>query len=122
MPMKLTLRLIGITALIAALAPIASAQKDGRLAPMAGAIPPLAKDGVPRTVEIQAGTFRMGNDGVALPDSITKGYGVMSPRPDRGDYDEYPVHTVHISHAFRIGVTQVSVAEYQQFDASYKAG
>src|SRR5262249_33222089 len=117
-----TLRLIGTTALIAALAPVASAQKDGRLAPMAGAVPPLAKDGVPRTVEIPAGAFKMGSDGAALPDSITKSYGVMSPRPDHGDYDEYPAHAVRISHAFRIGATQVSVAEYKLFDPTYQAG
>src|SRR6185312_3584673 len=122
MPMKLTPSLIGAAALFLALAPIASAQKDGHLAPMAGAVPPLAKDGVPRTVEIPAGTFVMGNHGTPLPDSITKGYGVMSQRSEHGDYDEYPAHTVYISHALRIGVTQVSVAEFQQFDPSYKAG
>ncbi len=126
MPMNSRLRLIGTTALFAAAlaaAPfVSSAQKDGRPVSKGDAPPPLAKDGVPRTVEIPAGAFTMGANGAALPDFITQGFGVMSARPEHGDYDEYPAHTVHISHAFRISITQVSPAEYRLFDPAYTPG
>ncbi|HKO19779.1 MAG TPA: SUMF1/EgtB/PvdO family nonheme iron enzyme, partial [Acidobacteriaceae bacterium] len=95
-------------------------QKDGRMASLEGAAPPRAKDRVPRTVAIHSGTFIMGADAKALPDSITQGFGVMSRRPEHGDFDEVPAHTVRISHDFNISVTEVSPAEFQQFDRSYK--
>ncbi|HZQ44178.1 MAG TPA: SUMF1/EgtB/PvdO family nonheme iron enzyme [Acidobacteriaceae bacterium] len=96
------------------------AQKDGVLARMPGSAPPLAANGIPATVLIHPGTFRMGADAAALPADITKGFGVMSTRPAHGDFDEVPAHTVRITHAFRIGITQVSPAEYAEFDPSYK--
>jgi formylglycine-generating enzyme required for sulfatase activity len=99
----------------------AQAQKDGVLASMPGAAPPLAADGVPRTVLVPAGSFRMGADERALPEALRQGFGVMSERPPHGDFDEQPVHAVRISHAFRMGITQVSSAEFAQFDPTYRA-
>jgi formylglycine-generating enzyme required for sulfatase activity len=112
-------RLTGISALCFTVL-VAIAQKDGRPAATAGVAPPLAKDGVPRTVNVSAGSFVMGADAIALPESVTKGFGVMSTRPEHGDFDEVPAHAVHISHAFTMSVTEVSPAEYRLFDPSYK--
>ena len=98
----------------------ALAQKDGVLAPMPGSPPPLDRSGIPATVPIQPGTFTMGADGEALPEAVTQGFGVMSPRPRHGDFDENPAHRVRISQPFRISVTQVSPAEFAEFDPTYK--
>jgi YD repeat-containing protein len=96
------------------------AQKDGIIARMPGDPPALAPDGIPATVHIAPGTFRMGADDAVLPASITKGFGVMSTRPAHGDFDELPAHTVRLTHAFSIGITQVSPAEFALFDPTYK--
>ena len=96
------------------------AQKDGIIARMPGEPPPLAPSGIPSTVRITPGTFRMGADAAPLPAAITKGFGVMSTRPSHGDFDELPAHTVRITHAFTIGITQVSPAEFAQFDPTYE--
>ncbi|HEX9201670.1 MAG TPA: SUMF1/EgtB/PvdO family nonheme iron enzyme [Acidobacteriaceae bacterium] len=101
---------------------IGIAQKDGRPSATAGVAPPLSKDGVPAVVTIPAGSFIMGADTAPLPDSVTKGFGVMSIRPEHGDFDELPAHPVRISQAFKIGVTEVSPAEYRLFDPTYVAG
>ncbi len=98
------------------------AQKDGRPVATAGVAPPLAKNGVPATVQVPAGSFLMGAGSTPLPDSVTKGFGVMSVRPGHGDSDELPAHLVHITKAFRMGITEVSPAEYRLFDPSYIAG
>src|ERR1035441_8242440 len=82
----------------------------------------LAKDGMPATVAIPAGGFLMGPSAEPFPASITNGFGVMSTRPEHGDFDELPAHPVRISHAFRIGVTEVSPAEYRLFDPAYVPG
>jgi formylglycine-generating enzyme required for sulfatase activity len=115
-------RPLGISALLLGVLGLGVAQKDGRPAATAGVAPPLAKDGVPAVVDIPAGNFVMGADTAALPDSITKGFGVMSTRPDHGDFDEVPAHPVRISKAFKIGITEVSPAEYHLFDPGYQAG
>jgi formylglycine-generating enzyme required for sulfatase activity len=104
--------------LLAALG-VAFAQKDGRPDASPGVAPPLAKDGVPATVTVPPGSFVMGADAAPLPDAVTKGFGVMSTRPDHGDFDEVPAHPVHISAAFNIAVTEVSPAEYRLFDPTY---
>jgi formylglycine-generating enzyme required for sulfatase activity len=101
---------------------VGSAQKDGHPDVAAGVAPPLAKNGVPAIVAIPAGSFVMGADAVALPDSVTKGFGVMSLRPEHGDYDELPAHPVRISHDFKISISEVSPAEFRLFDPSYVAG
>jgi formylglycine-generating enzyme required for sulfatase activity len=71
-------------------------------------------------VRIPAGSFTMGADGSTLSPAVTNGLGVMSTRPDHGDFDEVPAHRVTISHAFSIAAHLVTVAEFQQFDPSYK--
>ena len=116
------IRLLWVGTLLLGVVSFGVAQKDGSPAAMAGVAPPLAKDGVPTTVEIPAGSFVMGADADALLDSVTMGFGVMSIRPEHGDFDEVPAHPVRISKAFKIGVTEVSPAEYRLFDPNYKAG
>src|ERR1700751_1707369 len=98
----------------------ALAQKDGIISRMPGSPPALAPDGIPATVRITPGTFPMGADAATLPAAITKGFGVMSTRPLHGDFDELPAHTVRLTHAFSIGITQVSAAEFALFDPTYK--
>jgi len=98
------------------------AQKDGRPATTTGVAPPLSKDGVPATLSIPAGTFIMGADATPLPATVTQNFGVMSTRPEHGDYDELPAHSVRITNAFRISITQVSPAEFQQFNPTYVPG
>jgi formylglycine-generating enzyme required for sulfatase activity len=72
-------------------------------------------------VRIPAGSFEMGADAVPLPKSLTAGIpGVMSERPAGGDFDESPAHRVTITRGFSIGVTEVTVAQYQQFDPQYQ--
>ena len=115
-------RLLAASALMALTAVIAIAQKDGHPEAMAGVTPPLAKDGIPATVAIGPGNFVMGADAAPLPDAVTKGFGVMSTRPERGDFDELPAHPVRITKGFNIGVTEVTPAEYRLFDPTYVAG
>lgn len=62
-----------------------------------------AAQSVISTVEIPAGSFYMGSDG--------KG----------AEYDEAPVHKVVISHPFRMGATEVTNAQYEQFRPEHKA-
>ncbi|MGB6200134.1 MAG: SUMF1/EgtB/PvdO family nonheme iron enzyme [Candidatus Acidiferrales bacterium] len=70
---------------------------------------------------IPAGLFEMGADAAPLPESLTAGIpGVMSDRPARGDFDETPAHRVTITHEFSISATEVTIAQYQQFDSQYK--
>lgn len=54
------------------------------------------------TVEIPAGSFYMGSEG--------KGE----------NFDEAPVHKVNISNAFRMGITEVTNAQYEQFRPEHK--
>ena len=77
---------------------------------------------VPRVVQVEAGSFVMGADAEALPDAVTDGFGVMSRRPAHGDFDELPRHRVTISHDFAIGVTEVTEAEFREFDPAYRVG
>ncbi len=118
-PERTWVRTISLAATLL-LAATLSAQKDGIIARMPGEPPPLAPSGIPATVRITPGTFRMGADAATLPAAITKGFGVMSTRPSHGDFDELPAHTVRLTHAFAIGITQVSPAEFAQFDPTYK--
>jgi formylglycine-generating enzyme required for sulfatase activity len=74
---------------------------------------------IPMT-KIPAGSFTMGADAVSLSSALTSGLGVMSPRPEHGDFDEVPAHRVTISHTFFIATHLITVKEFQQFDSSYK--
>jgi len=53
-----------------------------------------------RLVRIEPGTFMMGS-------------------PERGDFDERPVHQVTITRPFYMGVCEVSNAQYEQFDPEH---
>ena len=56
-----------------------------------------------KMVEIPAGVFTMGSDG-------------------RGeDYDEAPAHLVTISRPFRMSVTEITNAQYEEYDPSHRA-
>lgn len=57
---------------------------------------------IPATVEIPAGTFYMGN------------------QYDTGWSDEQPVHPVTLSYSFRMGVTEVTNAQYEAFRPEHK--
>jgi formylglycine-generating enzyme required for sulfatase activity len=70
--------------------------------------------------QIPAGSFIMGADNTTLPIAAVNGFGVMSPRPAHGDFDEFPAHRVTISHPFSIATHLITVEEFQQFDPSYK--
>lgn len=120
---KTTMRLTTLSAILLTLSAPAIAQKDGAPTAVAGEqARPMAPNGVPTVVKIPAGTFLMGADTEALPASITKGFGVMSARPDHGDFDELPAHQVRIPKSFAIGLTEVTPQEYQQFDPKYTPG
>lgn len=58
---------------------------------------------VPPLVEIPAGTFGMGSMGTGV------------------DFDEAPYHEVHICHAFRMGRTEVTNAQYERFNPAHRA-
>ncbi len=71
-------------------------------------------------VRIHAGSFMMGAGSEVLPPAVTNGYGVMSPRPSHGEWDEHPAHKVTITYSFLIAKHLITVKEFQQFDPAYK--
>lgn len=71
-------------------------------------------------VRISAGSFTMGAGPEALSPAVTNGLGVMSTRPDHGDWDEHPAHKVTLTHGFLISKNLITVNEFQQFDPDYK--
>lgn len=78
---------------------------------------------VPQTVEIPAGTFRMGAPAPATAAQTLAATGDERFRneQDQFDLDENPVHTVTLSQAFRMGVTEVTNAQYEQYDPAHRA-
>ena len=64
---------------------------------------PLFPQSLVSTVEIPAGSFYMGSKG------------------EGENYDETPIHKVAITHAFRMGKTEVTNAQYEQFRPEHKA-
>ena len=70
-------------------------------------------------VHVSAGSFTMGAGPEALPAAVMNGLGVMSPRPDHGDWDEHPAHKVTLTHGFLIAKNLITVQEFQQFDPNY---
>ncbi len=112
-------RAVFVSGLLVAALGVSWAQKDGGPPVLSEKAPPMAKDGVPPVVKIPAGSFVMGADAVVLPASVTNGFGVMSTRPEHGDFDEVPAHPVKISKPFLIGAHQVTPQEFQQFDPKY---
>jgi sulfatase modifying factor 1 len=74
-----------------------------------------------RFVRIQPGTFTMGQDGPPMEDYMgQRRLGEMYKENDRIDFDEKPARRVTITQPFLMGVTEVTVAEYRQFDPGYK--
>ncbi|MBU6303625.1 MAG: SUMF1/EgtB/PvdO family nonheme iron enzyme [Verrucomicrobia bacterium] len=74
-----------------------------------------------RLVPIESGTFTMGQDGPPMEDYLRqKRFGEMHKDFDRIDFDEKPAHQVTISRPFLIGITEVTVAQYRQFDPGFK--
>jgi formylglycine-generating enzyme required for sulfatase activity len=72
-------------------------------------------------VRIEPGTFTMGQDGPPLEDYMgQKRLGEMYKDIDRIDFDEKPSHKVTITHPFLMGVTEVTVEQYRQFDPGFK--
>jgi len=70
---------------------------------------------------IQPGTFTMGQDGPPLEDYLgQKRMGEMYKDFDRIDFDEKPAHAVTITQPFLMGVTEVTVAQFRQFDPGFK--
>jgi sulfatase modifying factor 1 len=74
-----------------------------------------------KLMRIEPGTFTMGQDGPPLEDYLRqKRFGEMHKDIDRIDFDEKPSHKVTITQPFHIGVTEVTVAQYRQFDPGFK--
>jgi formylglycine-generating enzyme required for sulfatase activity len=120
MSLEFRVQAMGLAALLMMACTVTAAQKDGAPVAKAGEqARPMAADGVPVVARVPAGSFVMGADAAALPDDVTKGFGVMSQRPEHGDYDEVPAHPVRITKAFAMGVTEVTPEEFQQFDPKY---
>jgi formylglycine-generating enzyme len=74
-----------------------------------------------KLVRIEAGTFTMGQDGPPLEDYLRqKRFGEMYKHIDRIDFDEKPAHKVTITQPFYMGVTEVTVGQYREFDPGFK--
>ncbi len=74
-----------------------------------------------KLMPIQPGTFTMGQDGPPLEDYLRqKRFQDLHKVIDRIDFDEKPAHQVTITRGFHIGVTEVTVAQYRQFDPDFK--
>ena len=72
-------------------------------------------------VRIDPGTFTMGQDGPPMEDYLRqKRFGEMHKDFDRIDFDEKPAHKVTITQPFMMCVTEVTVAQFRQFDPQFK--
>jgi formylglycine-generating enzyme required for sulfatase activity len=72
-------------------------------------------------VRIEPGTFTMGQDGPQLEDYLRqKRFKELYNVKDRIDFDERPAHKVTITQPFLMGATEVTVAQYRQFDPDLK--
>ena len=69
---------------------------------------------------IPAGSFIMGADAEPLSSAVVNGFGVISSRSVHGDIDEVPAHKVTLTHSFSIATHLITVAEFQQYDPTYK--
>lgn len=66
-----------------------------------------------RFVRIPAGTYNMGNDEAVQ--TLAAAYPHLEPRRLAALQDEAPVHRVHITRAFYLGKTEVTVGQFQHF-------
>ena len=72
-------------------------------------------------VRIEPGTFTMGQDGPPLEDYLgQKRFKELNKATDQIDFDEKPAHRVTITRPFLMAVTEVTVAQYRQFDPYFK--
>lgn len=74
-----------------------------------------------KLVPIEPGAFIMGQDGPPLEDYLRqKRIGELWKVTDQIDFDEKPAHKVAITQPFFMGVTEVTVGQYRQFDPDFK--
>jgi hypothetical protein len=74
-----------------------------------------------KLMPIEPGAFTMGQDGPPLEDYLgQKRIKELYNVKDRIDFDEKPAHTVSITQPFHISVTEVTVAQFRQFDPEFK--
>src|ERR1035438_3270467 len=67
-----------------------------------------------RMIRIEPGAFTMGASDTPLPNEL-------APKPylQFGDFDEKPAHRVRIAKPFYVGATEVTNAQYEQFDPAH---
>jgi formylglycine-generating enzyme required for sulfatase activity len=72
-------------------------------------------------VRVDPGSFEMGADSTPLPKSLLAGAnGVVYDRTSAdGDYDEWPVHKVTITHAFWMSASEITAEQFRKFRPSY---
>ena len=71
-------------------------------------------------MRIEAGSFTMGQDGTPLRDYLRqKQMARMHEEFERAEFDEKPAHKVTITQPFLMGVTEVTIGQYRQFDAVF---
>lgn len=81
------------------------------------AAPPTVTNSLGMTLgRIAPGTFSMGSGDEPLPAAIADREHLRT-----GDLDEHPQHRVTISRAYHLGVTEVTNAQYEQFDPHHRA-
>ena len=74
-----------------------------------------------KLVRIEAGSFTMGQDGPPMEDYLrSKRFGEIWTANDRIDFDEKPAHAVTISQPFFMGVTEVTLGQFREFDPNFK--
>ena len=71
-----------------------------------------------KLVRIEPGTFTMGQDGPAADYNVK----AHAAKFDDADWDERPAHRVTIGAAFSIGTTEVTLAQYRQFQPKHAGG
>ena len=81
--------------------------------PAAGPAAPLTDSLGIRFVPIPAGEFLMGSD--EAPQALARVYPHAEASRLKGLADEAPVHRVRITHAFWLGETEVTVAQFRRF-------
>lgn len=69
-----------------------------------------------KLVRIEPGSFVMGQNGPAADHRMTK----HPEKFDDADFDEKPAHRVTLTQPFHIGVTEVTLAQFQQSDPSFR--
>ncbi len=85
------------------------------------AVEPITNSVGIKLVRIEAGSFTMGQDGPPMEDYLrTKRFGEIWKANDRIDFDEKPAHAVTITQPFFMGVTEITIGQFREFDADFK--